>query len=136
MCGAVSRVLCGVVIKSFVWCSYQEARAHLSWARTAKVSVAGGRASGASLQLLHATMKQSDMINVESIARSSFKALTLSACWVQAVLRVIACYFTDHSPNECAHYPIPMHAVMKLTPHVSTPLPAVLYCPGILPSLE
>jgi len=35
----------------------------------------------------------------------------------QAVLRVIACYFTDHSPNECAHYPIPMHAVMKLTPH-------------------
>eukprot|EP00658_Telonema_sp_P-2_P085206 TRINITY_DN9667_c0_g1_i4.p1 TRINITY_DN9667_c0_g1~~TRINITY_DN9667_c0_g1_i4.p1 ORF type:complete len:297 (-),score=81.43 TRINITY_DN9667_c0_g1_i4:561-1451(-) len=35
----------------------------------------------------------------------------------QAVLRVIACYFNDKSPAECPHFPIPMHAVMKLTPH-------------------
>eukprot|EP00656_Telonema_subtile_P003795 TRINITY_DN11716_c0_g1_i6.p2 TRINITY_DN11716_c0_g1~~TRINITY_DN11716_c0_g1_i6.p2 ORF type:complete len:233 (-),score=51.56 TRINITY_DN11716_c0_g1_i6:224-922(-) len=35
----------------------------------------------------------------------------------QAVLRVLLCYLTDVSPAECPHHPIPMHSVLKLTPH-------------------
>lgn len=33
------------------------------------------------------------------------------------MLRVLACYLTDVSPSEAPYYKIPMHCVMKLTPH-------------------
>ena len=98
--------------------SYTTARAHFHGHGAAEVPTVNRSPPGSHLnQMIDSVLL--------SILEARWLGLVVRRCkgmnhsnMLQAVLRVLACYFTDQSPGECPNYPIPLHGVLKLTPHV------------------